>query len=166
MLRHVEFISTRTFGLTASRQPGIHFSTTRWLSSNSTTSIDESSQSARSRFRNTEANPSVLKYIERIGVGKPSRMKRRRRPNDAARHLSLAEEEDQLGRRRRPKTTAPPPPFASSNRNITTESGQSIRQLPVKLLARVGSLDTPFPKSSPNLPEVVSGCSWCGPVEC
>jgi hypothetical protein len=155
--------STRLWatGLEACRLPCISSRTTRcFLSSNPMQSVDQHSQSARFQFRQTQVNPSILKYIERIGVGKPSRAKRRRGPKDTIRYLSEAEEDEQLGRRRRPHTTTPPPPFASNSRHGKNEPGQSIRELPVKLLARVGSMETPFPKPSPNLPEVVSGCMF------
>jgi len=161
--RPLGFAATcRHLGFEPSKTAQIFFST-----STSMPRIDPDIPSARSQFKSIDVNPSVLKYIERIGVGKPNRPKRRRRRDPShQRHLSLAEEEEQLGRgrRRRPQTastaatttaTVPPPPFAPSTRGTSKESsGKSIRQLPVKLLARVGQADS-FPKPSPNLPEVV-----------
>ena len=154
LLRPVGMIINRTSGFSAHRLNAINSQSIRLVASTSTRGIDQDAQSARGQFRNTETNPSVLKYIERIGVGKPNRTKRRRGSKHSTRHLSLSEEEERLGRGRRSQTTTPPPPFAPSNRNVTTGSGQSIRQLPVKLLARVGCANS-FPKPSPNLPEVV-----------
>lgn len=119
--------------------------------------INQQSQSARSQFKQIPVNPSVLKYIEKIGVGKPSRTRRRRRPNsDSKRFLSFIEENEELDGNRRPQSKIPPPPFASSGSDYRTESGQAIKQFPVKLLSSIASLATPFPKSSPNLPEIVS----------
>ena len=157
LIRPVGIIISRTLGSNAHFQKAINIQSTRLLASTSIQSIDQDAESARSRFRNTDTNPSVLKYIERIGVGKPTRTKRRRgSKNNNTRHLSLSEEEEKLGRGRRCQTV-PPPPFAPSNRSAATGSGQSVRQLPVKLLARVGCANS-FPKPSPNLPEVVGVC--------
>lgn len=120
----------------------------------------EEAQSARSAFKLTPVHPSVLKYVQRVGVGKPER---KRRSKTKSQFLTQSEEKDQLGRSRKPLPTNPPPPFPSSN--VSSSSEKKIRRSPVKLLKRVGSLADEFPKPSPTMPEVVR--SWeTGKMSC
>ena len=128
-----------------------------------------SSQSARSQFKEVPVNPSILKYIQDIGVGKPKRAQRRRirrsrnttakadySHSTPSKFLSSAEEEDLLpSRNRRRPNIVPPPPFPAPHINNKNGSNQTLQRLPVKLLGSVGSITEPFPRASPNLPEVV-----------
>lgn len=118
-----------------------------------TESNETSQSSARSAFQEIPVNPSILKYIQRVGVGQPERRKRRQKSK--ARFISLQEEKDQLMRTRKARTTTPPPPFPSSDPKDQTSSSKSIRRFPVKLLKSVGNLETEFPKPSATMPEVV-----------
>jgi hypothetical protein len=121
------------------------------------TSSDEA-QSGRSLFKETEVNPSILKYVQSVGVGKANRKKRRKfkKNTEQSRFLSRSEEMDQLSRIRRLPSTVTPPPFPNNTRrNEKTSSGKTIRRRPVKLLGSVGSVDEEFPKPTALLPEVV-----------
>eukprot|EP00429_Kryptoperidinium_foliaceum_P012577 CAMPEP_0176030522 /NCGR_PEP_ID=MMETSP0120_2-20121206/15017_1 /TAXON_ID=160619 /ORGANISM="Kryptoperidinium foliaceum, Strain CCMP 1326" /LENGTH=324 /DNA_ID=CAMNT_0017363767 /DNA_START=70 /DNA_END=1048 /DNA_ORIENTATION=+ len=117
------------------------------------------SQSVRSAFKESPVNPSLLRYIDRIGVGKPRR-KRRRKSISA--FLSASEEQERFGGgQHRSRSTVPPPPFPSPNRE--EHNAVKRKRLPVKLLKSVGDSETLFPKPSPNLPEVaVAGRSNVG----
>ncbi len=123
-----------------------------WIRFLSSTESDET-QSARSAFQQTPVNPSILKYVQRVGVGKAERKKRRNKGK--SRFLTESEEKDQFGRVRKHLSTTTPPPFPSSDRRENTSLGKKVRRTPVKLLKSVGSLDSEFPKASLTMPEVV-----------
>lgn len=126
----------------------------------STTAIpsDEIS-SGRSAFKETPVDQSIFKYIQSVGVGKAKRTKRRkhrRKTKDEARFFTKSEEQEQFISRRRLPSTTPPPPFPCPKGIESTESGNSVRRFPVKLIASVGGIDQKFPRTCTKLPEVVS----------
>lgn len=142
---------------------GFWVASSRYASSSA--SIDEpKSDSVRSKFKETPVNPSILKYIESIGVGIPKRNKAGRRKRSQTRpskFLSPIEEKKELRHIRRLPSKVPPPPFVSEN--TTTTSDKEIKRLPVKLIGSVGSNNDEFPRGSTGLPEVaIAGRSNVG----
>ena len=134
---------------------------TRYFSATPTTTNESKEHlpsSARSTFKNIPVNPSILKYIQRVGVGIPQRMTRRQKIK--SRFISEQEEKDQLTRTRKVRTSIPPPPFPSSDPKEQQQKS-TIRRFPVKLLKSVGDLETEFPKASATMPEVVRPKKCC-----
>lgn len=176
LIRSGRSICTRFFGSPFARSSTEIPSFSRRLLVHSTRALQVSvpasdeAPSGRSLFKETPVNPSILKYIQSVGVGKAKRTKRRKklRRTTNTEHsrlvLSPNEEHEQLHRIRRLPSTIAPPPFPSSNhRYEKTASGKTIRRLPVKLLKSVGSVDQEFPKPSPQRPEVaIAGRSNVG----
>jgi hypothetical protein len=156
---------TLVFRSVVRSQRGCHFSrslcilperylTTCRLISSSTSTPSSDANSVKSKFKETPVNPSILQYIERIGIGIPPKKKRRAsRPGSHV--LSQQEEQEQFQRIRRLPSTSPPPPFAARS-DEKTDSGKRIERFPVKLLGSVGSSDEEFPRATSGLPEVVS----------
>jgi hypothetical protein len=137
---------------------GSSVKTCRVLSSSPQSAEPSEPGSGRSQFKENPVNPSILKYIQNIGVGKPKRQTRRRRRPQKSLVLSHQEEQEQFQRIRRLPSTSPPPPFAphKNSKDDKTESGRIIKRYPVKLIGSVGSSDEEFPRATPGLPEVVS----------
>ena len=129
------------------------FSTTCRLISSSTSTSSSDAKSVQSKFKETPVNPSILQYIERIGIGVPPK-KRRKASRPGSHVLSQQEEQEQFQRIRRLPSTSPPPPFSGMS-DEKSDSGKRIERFPVKLLGSVGSSDDEFPRATPGLPEVV-----------
>jgi len=131
-----------------------------WRFSSSTSPPSNDTPSGRSAFNQTPVHPSILQYIQAVGVGKAERTKRRKykKNKGEARFFSRSEEQERFGSKRRSTSTVPPTPFPAPalGANERSESRKLIRRFPVKLLGTVGSVNEAFPKASPNLPEVVS----------
>jgi hypothetical protein len=129
----------------------------RFLSSSTSSSTDIAS--GRSQFKNVPVNPSILSYIQYVGVGIPKKSKRkpqRRKPGEV---LSEKDEEDHFRQQiphQKPKTVRPPPPFAApSSSNDTNEKGQVIQRHPVKVIGSSGSAEEELPRPFKGHPEVV-----------
>ena len=124
-------------------------------------------KSARSKFKEIPVNPSILKYVQNVGVGIPKRNTRKRRLGKRRKIkgkdsvvLGRVEELEQFGRIRRggrqtDRTRAPPPPFSIPSRFSSIESNTNIIRHPVKLLASIGTLEKKLPRESKFRPEVV-----------
>ena len=124
-------------------------------SSSSPNSTNSSTASVRSKFSEIPVNPSILKHIEKLGVGRPRKTSRRRKTSrQKSNFLSEEEEINEYRHVRRASSSSPPPPFAANSDN-RTDSNASIRRFPVKLLGSVGSSGEEFPRSTQGLPEVV-----------
>eukprot|EP00526_Cylindrotheca_closterium_P000468 CAMPEP_0113632012 /NCGR_PEP_ID=MMETSP0017_2-20120614/16637_1 /TAXON_ID=2856 /ORGANISM="Cylindrotheca closterium" /LENGTH=548 /DNA_ID=CAMNT_0000542547 /DNA_START=84 /DNA_END=1727 /DNA_ORIENTATION=- /assembly_acc=CAM_ASM_000147 len=125
--------SNRIFSMTA---PYRQASSVLSFSSSSTESSDfitSSSSSNRSKFKEIPVNPSILSYIESIGIGIPKRnpVKRRlnrlRKKNNYDRNndrgkgnfLTREEEAESLPSIRRMPSRIPPPPFAMPQSKAT-----------------------------------------------
>jgi hypothetical protein len=154
-------ISTNPFSYNGARFIVVNDVTSlRFLSSSTSSSTDIAS--GRSQFKNVPVNPSILSYIQYVGVGIPKKSKKRPRRRESGEVLSEKDEEDhfrQQSPHQKPLTARrPPPPFvAPSSSNDTTEAGQIIQRFPVKLIGSSGSVDDefPFPRPFKGLPEVV-----------
>ena len=129
------------------------------FSTSTTNSVDDT-PSGRALFKKTPVHPSILRYIQNVGVGKGKRIERKksRRTSGQFRFMDPNEERKELGRTRRAKTSSTPPipfPSHSSSPGETTASGKVIQRSPVKLLRTVGTMKQKFPKAFAHLPEVV-----------
>lgn len=138
--------------------------------------------SARREFKSLPVNHSILRYIQNVGVGIPSKSSRRHKKkrktttlpggvgsrgkgNNDMFVMSSEEERERLVRTRRTTTEIPPPPFAIPTGVSTSQrqgkedrpqAQQSTRHIPVKLIGRVGTSDEEFPRETKGMPEIVS----------
>jgi hypothetical protein len=133
--------------------------TARFLSSDTSSSTDIAS--GRLQFKNVPVNPSILSYIQYVGVGIPKKSKKRPRRREPGEVLSERDEEDHFRQQipyQKPSIARPPPPFvAPSSSNDKTEKGQIIHRYPVKVIGSSGSDEDefPFPRPFKGVPEVV-----------
>lgn len=121
----------------------------------------EEALSATKEFRSLPIHPSILRYIQSVGVGIPKRKTQSQRIKERRSAVMNATQEkaffDQNRRQKRLSTVSkpgaatiikeiPPSPFGAP---------PDIRRNPVKIVARVGSLeDDIFPSNSHGIPEV------------
>ena len=132
----------------------------RFLSS-STDSSSTDIASGRLQFKNVPVNPSILNYIQYVGVGIPKKSNKRPRRRQPGEVLSEEDEEEHFRKQipyQKSSTARPPPPFvAPSTSNDKTEKGQIIQRHPVKLIGTSGSEadEYPFPRPFKGVPEVV-----------
>ena len=149
-------------------------------SSATTKSLSESPRSGRSSFKSIPVQKSLLNYIEQVGVGRKPKLQNRakkRRSRAGFREAYDAEDQffriqnlSQQSRRRRgvEPRPSPPPPFGgySTDSNAKEDSQypkRRIRRFPVKVIGRVGSDESEFPRPSKGLPEVaIAGRSNVG----
>jgi hypothetical protein len=169
-------LSSRSLGLARRLRPSISIATNplkfngdrfvvasdvtsvRFLSSATSSSTDITS--GRLQFKNVPVNPSILSYIQYVGVGIPKKSKRRPRRRQPGEVLSEKDEEDhfrqQIPYQKPSIARRPPPPFvAPSSSKDTTETGQIIQRFPVKMIGSSGSAEEEFPRPFKGLPEVV-----------
>jgi hypothetical protein len=130
----------------------------RFVSSSTPSPTDIAS--GRLAFKNVPVNPSILSYIQFVGVGIPKKSKKRTRRRETGEVLSEKDEEDHFRKQipyQKPAAAArPPPPFvAPSASKDTTETGQIIQRHPVKLIGSSGSAEEEFPRPFKGHPEVV-----------
>ena len=118
--------------------------------------------SGRSKFRSIPVHPSILRYIQEVGVGIPKKTDarhRRKRPWGGSDNIIAERDEAEHFRVKKltkQRSSLPPPPFYTATTANNAEAGSKIERIPIKILGSVGSKDEEFPRITKGLPEIVS----------
>ena len=144
------------------QQRGVLVAAKRSFSTNDET---QGSSSSTKEFRSLPVDSSLLEYIQSIGVGIPKRKTRAQATNERRSEVMNANQEKAFfdrNRRQRQTTVGVSGKQGSSKIVIVQELPPApfgvptdVRRKPVKVVARVGSLqDDNFPSNNQNIPEI------------
>lgn len=142
-----------------------------WLSATrclSTEFTGDEVMSATKEFKSLPVENSILRYIQSIGVGIPKRKSRGRRATERRSDVLTPSQEQAFfdrARRQRQSSVAKPGAIKISQAlpPVPFRVADDMKRKPVKVVARVGSLEDKFPSNDIGIPEIaIAGRSNVG----